>query len=141
MVIGIILLARVILHWPEPLCVKSMRELHMLCVKLQLKMSCSGGNFLVNSVLVDTNMDTSLLDTTQSQIVTMLNLKQRSLYAPYQIKRSHAQNGLQENGNLHGLRRARFHSQLKLVDQLDGRLRRLKLGSRTNLIRGLATND
>ncbi|THM18059.1 hypothetical protein FAM12_20645 [Escherichia coli K-12] len=70
-----------------------MRELHMLCVKLQLKMSCSGGNFLVNSVLVDTNMDTSLLDTTQSQIVTMLNLKQRSLYAPYQIKRSHAQNG------------------------------------------------
>ena len=34
-----------------------------------------------------------------------------------------------------------FHSQLKLVDQLDGRLRRLKLGSRTNLIRGLATND
>ncbi|MCM4641988.1 hypothetical protein MMO17_17865, partial [Escherichia coli] len=26
-------------------------------------------------------------------------------------------------------------------DQLDGRLRRLKLGSRTNLIRGLATND
>ncbi|EAB1829996.1 hypothetical protein B5W76_11555 [Salmonella enterica] len=71
-----------------------MRELHMLCVKLQLKMSCSGGNFLVNSVLVDTNMDTSLLDTTQSQIVTMLNLKQRSLYAPYQIKRSHAQNGL-----------------------------------------------
>lgn len=90
----------VILHWPEPLCVKSMRELHMLCVKLQLKMSCSGGNFLVNSVLVDTNMDTSLLDTTQSQIVTMLNLKQRSLYAPYQIKRSHAQNGLQENGNL-----------------------------------------
>ncbi|HHV0819013.1 TPA: hypothetical protein ACULIC_000255 [Escherichia coli] len=100
MVIGIILPARVILHWPEPLCVKSMRELHMLCVKLQLKMSCSGGNFLVNSVLVDTNMDTSLLDTTQSQIVTMLNLKQRSLYAPYQIKRSHAQNGLQENGNL-----------------------------------------
>ncbi|WP_249546136.1 hypothetical protein [Escherichia coli] len=75
-------------------------SLHMLCVKLQLKMSCSGGNFLVNSVLVDTNMDTSLLDTTQSQIVTMLNLKQRSLYAPYQIKRSHAQNGLQENGNL-----------------------------------------
>ncbi|AXV11486.1 hypothetical protein DNX30_23470 [Escherichia coli] len=56
--------------------------------------------FLVNSVLVDTNMDTSLLDTAQSQIVTMLNLKQRSLYAPYQIKRSHAQNGLQENGNL-----------------------------------------
>ena len=45
MVIGIILPARVILHWPEPLCVKSMRELHMLCVKLQLKMSCSGGNF------------------------------------------------------------------------------------------------
>lgn len=45
MVIGIILPARVILLWPEPLCVKSMRELHMLCVKLQLKMSCSGGNF------------------------------------------------------------------------------------------------
>lgn len=49
--------------------------------------------------------------------------------------------GFKKTQSTHGLRRARFHSQLKLVDQLDGRLRRLKLGSRTNLIRGLATND
>lgn len=100
MVIGIILPARVILHWPEPLCVKSMRELHMLCVKLQLKMSCSGGNFFGKQRFGGYQHGYLAFGYRQSQIVTMLNLKQRSLYAPYQIKRSYAQNGLQENGNL-----------------------------------------
>lgn len=47
-VIGIILPARVILHWPEPLCVKSMHELQTLCVKLPLRVAGSGGNFFGN---------------------------------------------------------------------------------------------